>query len=363
MNKLLALFALVANLSFSQTIIQYDYMETSSTTYLSAGWWIPAATTGWFNNASVTPTLSAVIYGSGNGTSANEQDWYSLPNVTGLNNTHQYQLKFRLGSYSFASPSAATRGVDGGDFVDVQVSTNGGVNYISELRITGNANAQWPFTSTGTVTHTANGTYTNSAAPVGDVYQAPAGITTTGPSTITLNLPAGLSQVAIDFFCRVNSAGEEWWIDNVELWDMTPVGLPVELTYFTGQCVDGVNMLTWQTASEHNSDYFLVMRSTTGEFNEGSTITLQESTGNSTEIVNYAYADKVYDAAMNYYQLIQVDNDGVRKQYGPILIDNTRKQKTVVKTINMMGQECVPSLVRGVYFEIYDDGTSKKVMQ
>ncbi len=97
-------------------------METSSPTYLAAGWFIPAATTGWFNNASVTPTLSAVIYGSGNGASGNEQDWYLLPNVTGLNNTHQYQLKFRLASYTFSSPAAATRGLDAADIVDAPIA-------------------------------------------------------------------------------------------------------------------------------------------------------------------------------------------------------------------------------------------------
>ncbi len=338
-------------------------METSSPTYLAAGWFIPAATTGWFNNASVTPTLSAVIYGSGNGASGNEQDWYLLPNVTGLNNTHQYQLKFRLASYTFSSPAAATRGLDAADIVDVQVSTNGGVNYISELRITGNANAQWPFTSTGTITHTANGTYTNSAAPVGDVYQAPAGTTTTGPSTITLNLPAGLTQVAVDIFCRVNSAGEEWWIDNVELWDITPISLPVELTFFAGECIEGVNILKWQTASEHNSDYFLLQRSTSGEFDENSVIDIIESAGNSNQIINYSFVDKTFSKAINYYKLIQVDFDGAFKEYDPIAIDNTNKQRKVLQTINMMGQQVFDTNTHGMYIEIYDDGTSNKIIR
>ncbi len=181
MKKLfLSLFLAFTGIVNSQTVIQFDNMETSSPTYLTAGWFIPAATTGWFNNVSVSPTLSAAIYGSGTGTSANEQDWYVLPNVTGLSTSKLYQLKFRLASYTFSNSTATTRGVDVGDFVEVQVSTNGEISYTSELRITGNNNARWDYSATGTITHTANGTFTNSAAPTGDVYQAPAGVTTTG---------------------------------------------------------------------------------------------------------------------------------------------------------------------------------------
>ena len=201
--------------------VYYDNMETF--TWLG-DWWTPALTAGFFTNASVSSNQSAVIYGSGNGTSAIEQDWYSLPNITGLNPSYSYRLKFRLASYTFSSPSptTATRGLDVADYLSVQVSTNGGVTYNTELRITGNSNAIWPFTSTGTITHTANGTFTNSAGPTGDVYQAPAGTTTTGPSTIILNLQPNITQVAIDLYCRANSAGEEFWIDNVELIEIIP---------------------------------------------------------------------------------------------------------------------------------------------
>jgi hypothetical protein len=189
-------------------------------------WWTPIATTGFFTNASVSSNTSAVIYGSGNGSSGLEQDWYSLPNITGLNPNYNYQLKFKLASYTFSGPTAATRGLDVADYLSVQISTNGGVTYTTELRITGNSNATWPFTSTGTITHTANGSFTNSAAPVGDVYRAPAGSTTTGPSTVTLNLPSNISQIAVDLYFRVNSVGEEFWIDNVELIEIIPTQNP-----------------------------------------------------------------------------------------------------------------------------------------
>jgi hypothetical protein len=357
MNKILLVLIFLTGFANAQTVIQFDNMETSSTAYLAAGWWTPAATTGWFNNASVTPTLSAVIYGSGNGTSANEQDWYSMPNVTGLNAGRLYQLKFRLASYTFSGSTAATRGVDAADIVEVQVSTNGGVSYVSELRIAGNSNAQWPFTSTGTVTHTANGSFTNSLAPTGDVYQAPAGVTTTGPSTITLNLPANITQVAIDIFCRVNSAGEEWWIDNIQLIEITP--LPVELVSFDAQSTSLGNLLIWKTASEHNASHYEIQRMQDGDFK---TITTISAAGNSTELLTYTFVDNEFDSQINYYQIVQHDFDGYFEIYGPISVDNT-KQRVVVKVINMLGQTIDPQFESGAYIEIYDDGTMKKVIK
>ncbi len=359
MNKLLILFLLVTNLTFSQTIIQYDRMETWNWAGL---WFIPATTATWATNASTSAAESAVIYGLGSGTSAIEQDWYSLPNVTGLDATRQYQLKFRLASYNFTS-TATSKGVDAADYVSVQVSTNGGFTYVNELRIIGNANAIWPYTSTGTITHTANGTFTNSAAPAGDVYQAPAGVTTTGPSTITLNLPLGITQVAVDLYCRVNSAGEEFWIDDIELWDLTPVGLPIELTYFEGRCVDGSNLIQWQTASEYNSSHFILERSTSGEFSENTIISLRPAAGNSTQLMDYSYVDNDFDNCINYYKLTQVDFDGKYKEYGPIVVNNSIKVKKIVRTINLMGQDIDPNSAHGICIEVYEDGTIKKVLR
>jgi hypothetical protein len=360
MKKLLFIFIFLSTFVNAQTVIQFDNMETSSPTYLTAGWFIPAATAGWFNNASVSPTLSAVLYGAGNGTSAIEQDWYVLPNVTGLNPARQYQLKFRLASYTFTGPTAATRGLDAADLLEVQVSTNGGTTYITELRIAGNSNAQWPYTSTGTITHTANGSFTNSLAPVGDVYQAPAGVTTTGPSTVTLNLPLNISQVAIDIFCRANSTGEEWWLDNIQLIEIVP--LPVELTLFEGFFTEQGNVIKWQTASEHNSLHYLLERSTTGEFDENNTIQIVQAAGNSTEIIDYVRLDKGYSQTINYYRLVQVDFDGKFEVYGPISINNSFKIKKVIKVVNALGQE-VDETTTGVLFEVYEDGTSKKIIR
>jgi hypothetical protein len=354
---LLVIILLVSQLTSAQTILKYDYMET----FNWAGTWFSASPLGnggastWATNFSVTPTSSAVIYGSGNGTSANEQNWYRLPNVA-LNSNYFYQLKFKLASYTVTGPTAATRGLDVADILDVQVSTNGGTTYISELRITGNGGATWPFTASGAITHTANGSYTNSAAPVGDLYASPAGATTTGYSTVILNLPLNISQVAIDIFCRINSLGEEWWIDNIQLIENYP--LPIELISFEGTNLDGHNLLTWSSASEHDNDYYLIERSTDGY--NWSIIENQKGAGNSTVQIDYGFRDYTYEPVLNYYRLTQVDFNGYFETFNTISINNVGKIKEVLYFTNLLGQ-IVNDDVKGLLIVYYTDGTNEKV--
>ena len=355
-NLLLSLFLLLSTITFNQTVIEYDNMETSSTNYLSAGWFIPATTAGWFNNASVSPSNSAVIYGLGNGSSGIEQDWYSMPIIGGLDPNKQYKLRFRVASYSFSAPTAVTRGLDVADYLSVQVSSNGGA-YVTEMRILGNTNATWPFTNTGTVDHTTNGSFTNSAAPTGDVYMVNAGASTATPSTYTLTFPQGLTSIAIDFYCRINSAGEEWWLDNIELIRIDP--LPVELYSFDGLSIDNMNVINWSTATEFNSDYFTIERSVDGE--NWTKINKTIGMGNSTMLTKYSCIDNTFDKRINYYRLNQFDFDGASKTYGPIMIDN-RSNKIVLKCVNLLGQE-VSENEKGVLFLIYEDGSIQKIFR
>jgi len=355
-NLLLSLFLFLTTTSIGQTVIEYDNMETSSTNYLSAGWWAPAATAGWFTNASVSPTTAAAIYGSGNGSSGLEQDWYSMPTINGLDPNKTYKLKFRVASYTFSNSTATTKGIDIADYLSVQVSSNGGT-YVTEMRITGNSNAIWPFTNTASVDHTANGSFTNSAAPAGDVYTASAGVSTATPSTYTITFPQGLTSIAIDFYCRINSAGEEWWLDNIELIRMDP--LPIELYTFEGMSIQDKNLIAWSTATEHNNDYFIIQRSTDGE--NWSTINKTIGMGNSTMLTKYSCLDDSFSKRINYYRLTQVDFDGASKTYGPISIDN-RSNKVVVRCVNLLGQD-IGENEKGIIILIYEDGTMEKVFR
>lgn len=362
MKKFLGIILLFVTLNIHSQTVVYDNMETFT---WSGDWWRYTSTgfyytyEGFYTNASVSPTQSAVIYGLGNGSSANEQDWYSLPNVTGLNPTRQYEIKFRLGSYRFTS-TATTRGVDAADLVEVQVSTNGGTTFITELRIIGNSNAYWNYNTNGVISHTANGSFTNSAGPTGDVYQSGAGNQlTSGPSVITLTMPVGITQIAVDILCRVNSAGEEWWIDNVELYKI-PSALPIELISFEGKNYDNYNVINWATASEINTDKFIIKKSQDGVI--WKTVGNLPAAGNSTQKLEYSLTDMHIDYGINYYELHQYDINGEYKIYGPIAINNIRKEKRVVKVVNLLGQE-VNENESGILLEVYEDGTVKKIIR
>ncbi len=352
MKNLILLFVLITNMSLSQTLYRFDNIETFDSDW-SGVWWTPIATTNYYTNASVSPTSSAVLYGIGNGTSTYESDWYSFPNLV-VNPNNDYYLTFRLASYRFTSTNT-TRGVDGGDYVTVQLSTDGGNTYINELRITGNSNAYWNYNTNATYTKTANGTLTTIGPSAGGDRTS----TGDGYSVIRLNIPPNTSNIAIDIFTRANSAGEEWWMDNFELHEIVNTPLPVELIYFDGIEYPLFNLLKWSTASEHNSDYFQVERSIDGEY--WTSVGIKSAAINSNQIINYSFIDSFKEFKINYYRLKQVDADGQFKIYGPIALNNINNIKKIVKYIDLLGRE-VSSDTRGILFEVYEDGSMKKII-
>jgi len=140
----------------------------------------------------------------------------------------------------------------------------------------------------------------------------------------------------------------------------TPQALPVELVSFEGQTHPNYTLVEWETASEQNSDYFLLDRSEDGEV--WRTIENKKAAGNSTEKIKYTYVDRNLSSIV-YYRLIQVDINGDSKTYGPIVVKRNSESKRVVKCINVAGQEIDPSTAKGVIIEIYEDGTTRKMIK
>lgn len=343
----LLLLLLLCNYSvYTQTLLKYDNIEA----YTWTGVWWNLSPGGYYTNASVSGTTSAAIYGAGNGTSVVEQNWYSMPNVTGLNSAYQYEFRFRLASYTFSNSTATTRGVDAADLIEAQVSRNGGVTYVTEFRITGFNNSTWPYQTSGSITHTADGTFNSST----DVYTSASGSNSglsTGYSVVKLKI-SGITQIAVDILARVNSAGEEWWIDNVELWQIT-VPLPVELMSFDGYKEDDRNILVWSTASENNSDYFVLEKSQDG--NIWSHVANVYAVGNSIEVNKYVYQDSRFNG---YYRLLQYDMDGSINFLGTLaLIEN--KTKYIIKVYDLSGRE-VDTDYTGIVILVYSDGSIVK---
>lgn len=84
--------------------------------------------------------------------------------------------------------------------------------------------------------------------------------------------------------------------------------LPVEFTSFTGNANGNYVALNWTTATEVNSDYFDVQRSTDGK--EYRSIGRVTAKGNSNQVTNYQFNDMNPPMGISYYRLLQADRDG-----------------------------------------------------
>jgi hypothetical protein len=138
------------------------------------------------------------------------------------------------------------------------------------------------------------------------------------------------------------------------------LALPVELLYFEGYSFGSHNKFTWATASENNSEYFEIQSSQDGIL--WNPILKVPSSNNSTTKLTYSTIEHSPIQSINYYRLVQYDIDGEYVIYSPITIDNTYKTKRVLKVLNMLGQE-VTSYETGLFLEVYEDGTSKKIIR
>lgn len=84
--------------------------------------------------------------------------------------------------------------------------------------------------------------------------------------------------------------------------------LPVEWADFDARIAPLGVELKWATASEKNSDHFVIQRSADGE--EFETLSELDAVGNSPTPSNYRFIDRSPIDGTNYYRIVQVDADG-----------------------------------------------------
>lgn len=84
--------------------------------------------------------------------------------------------------------------------------------------------------------------------------------------------------------------------------------LPIELSIFEAELVEGAVELHWQTESELNNDFFEIQHSLSG--NDWEVIATVDGAGNSTAALQYTYTDVHPEPGMHYYRLKQVDYNG-----------------------------------------------------
>ena len=102
------------------------------------------------------------------------------------------------------------------------------------------------------------------------------------------------------------------------------VVVPVELTAFTTENMNGEVIIKWQTATETNNSGFAVERSQesiVSSQKNWENITFVEGNGTTTEVTEYTYRDKIEKPGIYYYRLKQIDFDGTTTFSSEIKVD------------------------------------------
>jgi hypothetical protein len=104
--------------------------------------------------------------------------------------------------------------------------------------------------------------------------------------------------------------------------------LPVSMASFNLNCSLEDVELKWQTASEHNSDYFQLETSLDGINWE--IVQTIPAAGLSQELLNYSATDLDAARKQKYYRLKQVDFNGDFEMYGPLKADCSVESNNIV---------------------------------
>lgn len=152
----------------------------------------------------------------------------------------------------------------------------------------------------------------------------------TGTTAPTYNFPARIGSMFYGSYSPPQYNGLNGKMDELRLYNralsaaeilvLSSTALPIKLTSFTATTQYNNVLLKWQTASESNTQHYLVQRSTNGtNFTNIATVNAK---GNSTTTTNYTYTDGNVMATINspviYYRLQSVDMDG-KTQYSPVV--------------------------------------------
>jgi hypothetical protein len=103
--------------------------------------------------------------------------------------------------------------------------------------------------------------------------------------------------------------------------------LPIELVFFNADCSNDQVEIHWQTASEQNTHFFRIERSTNGF--DWESIGEVDAAVNSTNTLNYRFNDVSSSSIIRYYRLVQVDLNGEYEIFGPVAADCYQSESTI----------------------------------
>ena len=192
--------------------------------------------------------------------------------------------------------------------------------------------------SIGTIVNTANAALTSNTW------------TSSPSSSISSSVPVSVTPLETTTYTLTSVANGCTFTDQVLL-EVFGV-LPVELLSFDVNCVEeNSKEISWSTASERNSDYFSIEKSSDGI--DWIEINRVEAAGNSTSILQYSLIDSASDENTVYYRLNQVDNDGKSKLYDAV--SAICKEGETIRVFPNPTTDGKFSLSKDVEYEIFDN--------
>lgn len=114
--------------------------------------------------------------------------------------------------------------------------------------------------------------------------------------------------------------------------------LPVEMVNFGVVCEGSQNIISWETVSELNNDYFAVEKSFDG--NEFRLLEIVEGAGTTNQFQQYEISDAVKSTEVVYYRIRQIDMDG-EEEYSDII----SSEDCGLNTLNMYFDQSTSEIV------------------
>jgi len=174
---------------------------------------------------------------------------------------------------------------------------------------------------------------------------------------------------SLTVFCGVDAVGGSCSANrlfsfnfrNVVVFDTPAQALPIQLVVFEAEKLNyGKVMLTWETLSESNNDYFTVEK--LDDFKQVTEVSSIKGSSNSDQSIVYNCYDYQAENKVLYYRLRQTDFDGNFTYSSIISIDNTFEKPEVVSRINLMGQQASAD-EKGVVILVYEDNSTAKTIE
>ena len=156
--------------------------------------------------------------------------------------------------------------------------------------------------------------------------------------------------------------GNDFLIDNLQVQLLTTctvtasinvsidcTSLPVELVKFDAAKQGNGALVTWATASEANSAYYVIEKSTDGV--NFSPVGRVNASGNSSAVQNYSFVDPSISSGITYYQLVEYDINGA-------------SQHSAIKAVSKDGASnvtVVPNPNNGTFVVAMNDNSKARI--